>query len=148
MNAIRSLKINRRNVSNGSLQDESGDKAFWLSQTYHQRLKALEILRQINYSHHKSSARLQRIPEITERTPDKYLLIGGYAVAYCGTPRAAADMDVWVEAEPANADKIVAALNEFGFDLPVREPPESRTWRSTSEVICVTASFFRPFSWE
>jgi hypothetical protein len=48
----------------------------------------------------------------------KYLLIGGYAVAYYGYPRATADMDVWIEVETANADKIVAALKEFGFDLP------------------------------
>jgi predicted nucleotidyltransferase len=48
----------------------------------------------------------------------KYLLIGGYAVAYHGYPRATADMDVWVEVEPANADKIVVVLKEFGFDLP------------------------------
>jgi len=48
----------------------------------------------------------------------KYLVIGGYAVAYHGYPRATADMDVWVEVVPANADKIVAALKEFGFDLP------------------------------
>ena len=40
----------------------------------------------------------------------KYLLIGGYAVAYHGYPRATADMDVWVEVAPANADKIVVAL--------------------------------------
>ena len=48
----------------------------------------------------------------------KYLLIGGYAVAYYGYPRATADMDVRIEVETANADKIVAALKEFGFDLP------------------------------
>ena len=48
----------------------------------------------------------------------KYLLIGGYAVAYHGYPRATADMDVWIEVVPANADKIVVALKEFGFDLP------------------------------
>lgn len=39
-------------------------------------------------------------------------------MAYHGYPRATADMDVWVEVEPANADKIVVALKEFGFDLP------------------------------
>jgi hypothetical protein len=39
----------------------------------------------------------------------KYLLIGGYAVAYHGYPRATADMDVWIEVVPANADKIVVA---------------------------------------
>ncbi len=48
----------------------------------------------------------------------EYLLIGGYAVAYHGYPRATADMDIWVAMEPENADKIVAALKEFGFDLP------------------------------
>jgi hypothetical protein len=48
----------------------------------------------------------------------EYLLIGGYAVAYHGYPRATADMDVWVAVHPANADKIVAALKEFGFDPP------------------------------
>ncbi len=48
----------------------------------------------------------------------EYLLIGGYAVGYYGYPRATADMDIWVAADPANADKIVVALKEFGFDLP------------------------------
>jgi hypothetical protein len=48
----------------------------------------------------------------------EYLLIGGYAVNYHGYPRATADMDIWVAVHPANADRIVAALREFGFDLP------------------------------
>jgi len=45
----------------------------------------------------------------------RYLLIGGYAVIYYGYPRATSDLDVWVALEPANADRIVAALREFGF---------------------------------
>ena len=48
----------------------------------------------------------------------EYLLIGGYAVGYHGYPRATADMDVWVAIHPKNAEKIVAVLKEFGFDLP------------------------------
>lgn len=48
----------------------------------------------------------------------EYLLIGGYAVGYHGYPRATADMDIWIAAHPANADRMVAALKEFGFDLP------------------------------
>jgi hypothetical protein len=48
----------------------------------------------------------------------EYLLIGGYAVAYHGYPRATADMDIWIAADPRNAEKVVAALKEFGFDLP------------------------------
>jgi len=45
----------------------------------------------------------------------RYLLIGGYAVIYYGNPRATGDLDIWVALEPANADRIVAALREFGF---------------------------------
>ncbi len=48
----------------------------------------------------------------------KYLLIGGYAVGYHGYPRATVDMDIWVAIHPQNAQKIVAVLEEFGFDLP------------------------------
>lgn len=48
----------------------------------------------------------------------EYLLIGGYAVGYFGYPRATADMDIWVAMNPANAERIVAVLKEFGFDVP------------------------------
>jgi hypothetical protein len=46
------------------------------------------------------------------------LLIGGYAVGYHGYPRATADMDIWIAIRRGNAKKIVAALKEFGFDVP------------------------------
>jgi len=48
----------------------------------------------------------------------EYLLIGGYAVAYHGYPRATADMDIWIARHPQNAGKIVAALKAFGFADP------------------------------
>lgn len=48
----------------------------------------------------------------------EYLLIGGYAVAYHGYPRATADMDIWIATHPPNAQKIITVLKEFGFDLP------------------------------
>ena len=46
----------------------------------------------------------------------EYLLIGGYAVGYHGYPRATGDMDLWVAIRQNNAEKLVAALSEFGFD--------------------------------
>jgi hypothetical protein len=52
----------------------------------------------------------------------EYLLIGGYAVAYHGYPRATADMDIWIALHPHNAEKVVAALKAFGFDLPELSP--------------------------
>lgn len=48
----------------------------------------------------------------------EYLLIGGYAVGYHGYPRATNDLDVWIAVSPANAERMVVALKEFGFALP------------------------------
>ena len=48
----------------------------------------------------------------------EYLLIGGYAVGYHGYPRATNDLDIWIAIRPDNAERMVAALQEFGFDLP------------------------------
>jgi predicted nucleotidyltransferase len=52
----------------------------------------------------------------------EYLLIGGYAVGFYGYPRATADMDIWVAMSAENAAKLVAALREFGFDVPELKP--------------------------
>ena len=52
----------------------------------------------------------------------EYLLIGGYAVNYYGYSRATADMAIWVAVNPQNAEKLVAALKEFGFDVPALTP--------------------------
>ena len=52
----------------------------------------------------------------------EYLLIGGYAVGYHGYPRATVDMDIWIAMHEANANRIVAVLKEFGFDLPELSP--------------------------
>lgn len=48
----------------------------------------------------------------------KYLLIGGYAVVYDGYSRSTNDIDIWVAIHPDNAERIVTALKEFGFDTP------------------------------
>jgi hypothetical protein len=45
----------------------------------------------------------------------RYLVVGGYAVAFHGHPRYTKDIDIWVELEPTNAQKVMAALKQFGF---------------------------------
>jgi hypothetical protein len=52
----------------------------------------------------------------------RYLLIGGYAVGYHGYPTATNDMDVWIAVHRENAERVVDALREFGFDLPELRP--------------------------
>lgn len=44
----------------------------------------------------------------------EFLLVGGYALAAHGFPRATKDIDIWVWPNPINAEKLIAALNEFG----------------------------------
>lgn len=45
----------------------------------------------------------------------RYLVVGGYAVAFHGHPRYTKDLDVWVESSPENAASVVKALDQFGF---------------------------------
>jgi predicted nucleotidyltransferase len=52
----------------------------------------------------------------------RYLVIGGYAVAYHGCPRYTGDLDIFVEASPENAARLVGAYREFGFNLPDLKP--------------------------
>ena len=48
----------------------------------------------------------------------EYLLVGGYAVAHYGHPRATGDLDIRVAVSDQNAAALVRALRELGFDVP------------------------------
>ena len=45
----------------------------------------------------------------------KYLVIGGYAVAFHGVPRNTKDIDIWLWIDQVNADRVVQVLKDFGF---------------------------------
>lgn len=45
----------------------------------------------------------------------RYLVIGGYAVAFHGHPRYTKDLDIWIACDEANAANMVQALDQFGF---------------------------------
>ena len=47
----------------------------------------------------------------------RYLIVGAYALALHGRPRATGDLDVWVDASPHNAARIVEALKAFGAPM-------------------------------
>jgi hypothetical protein len=44
----------------------------------------------------------------------EYLVVGAYALAAHGTPRATGDIDIWVRPTPENARRVHAALTAFG----------------------------------
>lgn len=52
----------------------------------------------------------------------RYLIVGGYAVAYHGYPRATGDLDVFVELSRRNAEGIIDVFRRFGFATTGLEP--------------------------
>ena len=51
----------------------------------------------------------------------RYMVVGGYAVAYHGYLRFTGDIDVWVEVSQANAALLVQVMRDFGFGNMYRE---------------------------
>ena len=47
----------------------------------------------------------------------KFVLVGAYALAAHGYPRATMDIDIWVMPSPENADAVLRALHRFGAAL-------------------------------
>jgi hypothetical protein len=47
----------------------------------------------------------------------EFLLVGAYALAVHGLPRATGDIDLWVRSSPENAQRIMTALARFGAPL-------------------------------
>lgn len=45
----------------------------------------------------------------------RYMIVGGYALAAHGLPRATGDLDAWIWTDSTNAHRLLLALDEFGF---------------------------------
>ncbi len=60
--------------------------------------------------------------ELLNKNDVKYLVVGGYALAFHGYPRYTKDIDIWVWVDKKNAENIVKTLQDFGFSsLDIRE---------------------------
>jgi hypothetical protein len=51
----------------GPLDNREEEMAYWHRQSPEERLRAMELMRRINYGEHASTARLQRLFEVVER---------------------------------------------------------------------------------
>lgn len=47
----------------------------------------------------------------------RFLVVGAYALAFHGRPRGTGDLDIWIDATPENAARVMRALREFGAPL-------------------------------
>jgi hypothetical protein len=67
MNTLHQARLDKTAFSVASLTDESDEKDYWLSKSSYERLRALELMRQIAYGYDPATERLQRVFEIAER---------------------------------------------------------------------------------
>ena len=54
----------------------------------------------------------------------EFLIVGGYALAVHGAPRFTKDLDIWIKANPENAQRVWQALDQFGApfgDLTIQD---------------------------
>ena len=52
----------------------------------------------------------------------EFLVVGAYAMAVHGVPRATGDIDLWVRPTPANAAIVMRAIQRFGAPLDLVQP--------------------------
>ena len=58
---------------------------------------------------------LREFIELLNSHDVRYLIVGGYAVAYHGFPRTTGDIDLFIEASLENAARLQEVLVQFGF---------------------------------
>ena len=46
-----------------------------------------------------------------------FMVVGAYALAAHGIPRATGDIDIWIKTENKNAEKLMRALSKFGAPM-------------------------------
>ena len=53
----------------------------------------------------------------------RFLVVGAYALALYGRPRATGDLDIWIDPTPENATRVMRAMAAFG--APVQDITEA-----------------------
>lgn len=61
----------------------------------------------------------------------RYVVVGGYAVAYHGFPRYTGDIDFFVELSERNAAALIEVFREFGFN----EPPGMELFLTPGNIV-------------
>lgn len=105
--AVRITKIDRL----------EGDHAFWTTQPVRRRIDTVEEIRREyhRWRDEPPPTDFRDFITLLNGHQVRFLIVGGYAVAYHGHPRYTKDLDIWVERTPENASRLLAALEAFGF---------------------------------
>ena len=66
MNLVETSTVDRSVVVISDLHEDSDERGYWLSRTPAERLRALELMRQVIYGYDPSTTRLQRVLSVLE----------------------------------------------------------------------------------
>jgi hypothetical protein len=95
---------------------QRADREFWRSVSPDDRVAAVEDLRkQWAMLRGPMTKDFEELFACLRHRKVGALVVGGYAVAFHGQPRFTKDIDVFVEPSPENAERVLAALTDFGF---------------------------------
>jgi len=64
---------------------------------------------------------------LLQRHDAKFVIVGAYAMAAHGRPRASQDIDILIEPSAENAERVARALDEFGYPELARESADAFT---------------------
>lgn len=58
----------------------------------------------------------RKLLEIFNKHDVEYLIVGGYALAFHCAPRYTGDLDIFIRPDSMNAQRVMSALEDFGFE--------------------------------
>jgi hypothetical protein len=109
-----SSRMDRTQVRVFKKGQEPDDLLYWLSVPPIERIRTLETIR-LEYNTWKYGPERRFQIGLLNANGVRYLVVGGYAVAFHGHPRYTKDLDFWIWPDPENAEKAVNTLRDFGF---------------------------------
>lgn len=106
----------QKHVRTVDLHDQPSEALYWRQQPPEERLAALQQIRQEYHGKAMDVGSVFRefIALLNEHDV-RYLVVEGYAVAFHGHPRYTKDLDVWIDSDAENVERLLGVLKEFGF---------------------------------
>jgi hypothetical protein len=100
-------------------EEAEADREYWSGFAPDERVALIADLRQewntMTSADETQSRDFKDFLELLTKYEVKALIIGAFAVAFHAKPRFTKDLDIFVEATPENAERLLRAIDAFGF---------------------------------
>src|SRR5436309_6200108 len=100
-------------------EEAAADREYWSAFSPDERVALIADLRQewnaMNGVNEPPSRDFTEFLDLLAQHDVKALIIGAFAVAFHAKPRFTKDLDIFVEATPDNAERLLRAIDAFGF---------------------------------